>query len=160
MLIVHPILDHPRANVVCIVFSGVTFRERYISMKTCNATATCLPPSAVGAADSKAKGENYGLLGTPGVGYGSFDVYVRSSSLDRSTSSALSFFGGIFPATNNATFDAYLPTGQQIVPVYSAAPDVHDVLIRAYTKCPTYEVHLWWGLCMPRLQSAANSPSS
>ena len=46
--------------------------------------------------------------------YGNFDVYVRSSALDRSIMSGLCFFNGIFPASNVPSTTTYLPTGAQV----------------------------------------------
>ncbi len=61
---------------------------------------------------------------------------------------AQSFFSGIFPANQSvATATEYLPTGQQLVPIYTQ-PDQDDYLIRAYTKCPTYDRALTtWCAC-------------
>lgn len=52
-----------------------------------------------------------------GTRYGNFDVFVRSSALDRSIMSGLCFFNGIFPDNVtgmevNAT--QYLPSGAQV----------------------------------------------
>ncbi|KAG2425428.1 hypothetical protein HYH02_015034 [Chlamydomonas schloesseri] len=123
--------------------AGAAFRARYLSNATCGASGTCLPGSdAAGAAVSS--GAKYGVLGTPGVGFGNFDVYVRSSALDRTIMSGLCFFNGVFqpdPAAPAANPAAYLPTGAQVVPVYTQS-DQNDILIRAYTKCPAYQAAL------------------
>ncbi|KAG2435149.1 hypothetical protein HXX76_007234 [Chlamydomonas incerta] len=122
--------------------AGATFRARYLSNATCGATGTCLNGSdAAGAVSS---GGKYGVVGQPGVGFGNFDVYVRSSALDRTIMSGLCFFNGVFPADPAAPAAnpaAYLPTGAQVVPVYTQS-DQDDILIRAYTKCPAYQAAL------------------
>ncbi|KAG2501116.1 hypothetical protein HYH03_000934 [Edaphochlamys debaryana] len=115
--------------------AGVAFRQRYINSSTCG--STCLVGStATGDATSAVQ---YGVIGQAGVGFGNFDVYVRSSALDRSIMSGLCFLNGIWPADPSvATPQSYLPTGATVVPVYTQA-DSDDILIRAYTKCPAYQ---------------------
>lgn len=121
--------------------AGVAFRRRYREIATCSAAVppTCLPGGYGQPSDSR-----YGVVGQPGVGYGNFDVFVRSSALDRSIMSGLCFFNGIFPDNVtgmevNAT--QYLPSGAQVIPIYTQS-DTNDVLIRAYTKCPAYQDNL------------------
>ncbi|EFJ51404.1 hypothetical protein VOLCADRAFT_103449 [Volvox carteri f. nagariensis] len=114
--------------------AGVSFQNRYLNSSTCTATSTCLP--------GRRNGTKYGVLGQPGIGYGNFDVYVRSSALDRSILSGLCFFNGIFPPDPTApTASSFVPTGAQVVPIYTQSDD-DDILIRAYTKCDTYQANL------------------
>ncbi|GIL62620.1 hypothetical protein Vafri_16819 [Volvox africanus] len=114
--------------------AGVSFRTRYLNTTTCVATSTCLPGFG--------NGTKYGVLNQPGVGFGNFNLYVRSSSLDRAILSGQCFFNGIFPPDpTDSTNTSYMPTGEQVVPVYTRI-DAEDILIRAYTKCSTYQNRL------------------
>ncbi|PNW86505.1 hypothetical protein CHLRE_02g089311v5 [Chlamydomonas reinhardtii] len=137
--------------------AGAAFRARYLSNTTCSATGTCLNGSD--ASGGVSSGGKYGVVGQPGVGFGNFDVYVRSSALDRTLMSGVCFFNGVFPpdpAAPAANPAAYLPTGAQVVPVYTQS-DQNDIIIRAYTKCPAYQDALegWFGSA--EFQSQANA---
>mgnify|MGYP001807154611 CR=1 FL=1 len=64
---------------------------------------------------------------SPRAHAGNFDVYVRSSALDRTLMSGVCFFNGVFPpdpAAPAANPAAYLPTGAQVVPVYTQSDQV------------------------------------
>lgn len=90
---------------------GAAFRERYLAHPSCQTTDTCL--SAPGA-------ENYGLLGTPGVGFSNRDTFVLSSGLDRTLLSAEAFLSGAFPAQS-----AKPPGGMSAV----AGPALVDLVV-------------------------------
>ena len=59
-------------------------------------------------------GDLYGVINATGVGFNNFNTLVRTSALDRTVQSAVSFLSGVFPALYNATVVAYLPSGQQV----------------------------------------------
>lgn len=118
--------------------AGKAYRERYVSAITCNSTSTCLPDTN--------EQELYGVINTPGVEFNNFNMDIRSSGLDRTIMTALSFLTGVLPPENNATEERFLPDGQQVVPVFSQ-PDSEDIVIRAYSKCTAYQEALsqWFG---------------
>ncbi|KXZ41623.1 hypothetical protein GPECTOR_356g120 [Gonium pectorale] len=142
--------------------AGAAFRARYIDAATCAAASTCLAVAG-GAANSSSGGAGvvkYGVINQPDVQFGNWDTYVRSSALDRTIMSGLCFFNGIFPADPAAvSAGRYLPTGAQVVPVYTQS-DADDILIRAYTKCPAYQAALsdWFRSAEFAAQEAASGP--
>ncbi|GAX74513.1 hypothetical protein CEUSTIGMA_g1962.t1 [Chlamydomonas eustigma] len=117
--------------------AGLNYYSRYISNSTCGSStpSTCLlrwfPSGSTG-------GNTYGVINTSGVGFNSYNTEIRSSGLDRTIQSAISFSSGIFNEPMNATSTSFLPLDQQVVPVFSDV-DSNDDTIRAYTKCPTYD---------------------
>ena len=157
--------------------AGQAFAQRYMSPTGCVSLRgvagepdnTCL---------SQAQPAVYGVV-TDGVAFSSYNTLVVSSVLQRSMMSATSFMAGVFPAQPglvNNTVQAplvasagsaplasglHLPTGQQEVPIYTAAgADADDVLIRTYTKCPTYDAALLAWYSSPQFLniSAASAP--
>lgn len=56
----------------------------------------------------------YGVVNQPGIGFSNYNLLVRSSALDRTIMTALSFLDGVLPPLNNATADRYLPDGEQV----------------------------------------------
>lgn len=116
--------------------AGAAFNARYINPSSCNSSSTCL--AAPGS------GPLYGVTGSPDVGFSNYNTFANTSALDRTIMSADSFLAGVFPAIavqDDATNGSYVPTGEQVVPVYSMA-DTEDWKIRGYTKCPAYEDRL------------------
>ena len=92
--------------------AGVDFYQRYINGTSCKATGTCLLRWLPGGSTD---GDQYGVIRSPGVGFNNYNTLVRSSSLDRTIQSAVSFLSGVFTAQPDAATDsAYLPTGQQV----------------------------------------------
>lgn len=111
--------------------AGADFRARYLDLDNC--TSMCLSDSA--------SGDMYGLYGSPDSGFTNYNTYVQSSALDRTLMSADCFLAGAFPNTNNASATKFVPTGAQVVPVFTVA-ESQDWLIRGYTRCPAYEKRL------------------
>jgi hypothetical protein len=108
------------AHVQCCFVAGNGFRDRYISPLTCaNATQGCLSQHGLNT--------NYGLVGTPGVGFTNYNTLANSSALDRTLATAHGFLSALFPAPDSFP-----------VPVYSVA-EAEDIKIRGYTKCPNYQ---------------------
>lgn len=136
--------------------------SRYISNITCGFTNTCilrwLPTGST-------NGDNYGLVNASGVGFNNYNVIFRSSVLDRTKQSALSFLSGIFPALPSQAqqnpLGSYLPTGQQVVPVYSSADvDTNDVTTRAYSSCNSFNKILSSWYLSPEFNSKANETAT
>jgi lysosomal acid phosphatase len=120
--------------------AGSNYQLRYISNITCSFTSTCilrwLPTGST-------NGENYGLVNASGVGFNNYNTIFRSSVLDRTKQSAVAFLAGIFPSLASQGqqyfIGGYLPSGQQVIPVYSSADiDSNDVTIRAYASCNSF----------------------
>ena len=59
-------------------------------------------------------GDNYGVINASGVGFNNYNTLVRSSALDRTVQSVVSFLAGIFPAVEKVSPSEYLPSGQQV----------------------------------------------
>eukprot|EP00201_Polytomella_parva_P024576 CAMPEP_0175044856 /NCGR_PEP_ID=MMETSP0052_2-20121109/4064_1 /TAXON_ID=51329 ORGANISM="Polytomella parva, Strain SAG 63-3" /NCGR_SAMPLE_ID=MMETSP0052_2 /ASSEMBLY_ACC=CAM_ASM_000194 /LENGTH=395 /DNA_ID=CAMNT_0016308251 /DNA_START=318 /DNA_END=1505 /DNA_ORIENTATION=+ len=79
---------------------------------------------------------DYGVTGIPGVAFTNVDVLIRSSAIDRTLTSARSFYTGVFPIGDSSI--SGLPSLEEPVPIYSTN-DTNDALVRAYTKCPAYD---------------------
>ena len=132
--------------------------SRHLSNLTCSFTSTCLlrwlPTGST-------NGDNYGLVNASGVGFNNYNVIFRSSVLDRTKQSAVSFLSGVFPALPSQAqqylVGSYLPTGAQVIPVYSSADvDANDVTIRAYSSCNTFSNTLSSWYLSPEFDSKAN----
>ena len=157
--------------------AGVAFAQRYLSPSGCVSLRgvagepdnTCLSPS---------QPAGYGVV-TDGVAFSSYNTLVVSSVLQRTMTSATSFMAGVFPAQQGAVNNTaqtplvasagsaalasglHLPTGEQEVPIYTAAgADADDVLIRTYSKCPAYDAKLlaWYSSPQFTNMSAASVP--
>jgi hypothetical protein len=87
--------------------AGTAYRARYIAADTCAASNTCL--AGVGEGN-----DMYGVVNTPGVGVSNYNLYARSSALDRTIMTALGFLDGMLPPLNNATAGRFLPDGEQV----------------------------------------------
>ena len=86
--------------------AGAAYRARYIDPASCSANNTCL-------AGVSANSSLYGVVNTNGVAFSNYNLNVRSSALDRTIMTALSFLTGVLPPLNNATATRFLPDGQQ-----------------------------------------------
>lgn len=73
--------------------------------------------------------EEHGLVGSE---YRGNEVYVRSTSKERTLMSAQSFMHGFYPPTHGAK---RLPGGLQPVPIHAFAKH-HDIVLYAYKNCP------------------------
>jgi hypothetical protein len=73
--------------------------------------------------------EEHGLVGSE---YRGNEVYVRSTSKERTLMSAQSFMHGFYPPTQGAK---RLPGGLQPVPIHAFAKH-HDIVLYAYKNCP------------------------
>jgi lysosomal acid phosphatase len=90
------------------LLAGKAYRARYIDPQTCTGSGTCL-------AGVETEGANlYGVVNTPGVTFSNYNLYTRSSALDRTIMTALSFLDGVLPSLNNATAARFLPDGEQV----------------------------------------------
>lgn len=111
--------------------AGTGFLSRYIACSTTN--QTCLNAAHTGM---------YGLYGAPNISFDNYNTLVRSSALDRTVSTALSFLAGLFPAIPaNPSPTRFLPSGAQVLPVYTQE-ESQDFMIRGYTRCPAYDARL------------------
>jgi lysosomal acid phosphatase len=80
------------------------------------------------------------MVGTPSGVFNAYNALFRSSGLDRTITTARSFIEGAFPPMpSSSSSSSGLPTGEQVIPVYSLG---EDPLVRAYTKCPAYSADL------------------
>eukprot|EP00232_Nephroselmis_pyriformis_P029225 CAMPEP_0182871544 /NCGR_PEP_ID=MMETSP0034_2-20130328/11182_1 /TAXON_ID=156128 /ORGANISM="Nephroselmis pyriformis, Strain CCMP717" /LENGTH=558 /DNA_ID=CAMNT_0025004103 /DNA_START=127 /DNA_END=1800 /DNA_ORIENTATION=+ len=135
--------------------AGEAFRRRYLESATCAATRSCMSYATT------APGAGYGAaVGPAPARFHNRNVYARSTSLDRTLLSAESFFTGVFPpAATDAASGLGIPTGEQLVPIYSVS-DAEDIALRGYTKCPSYHRNLseWYGSAEFRAQEEASAP--
>lgn len=97
--------------------AGADYRARYIDPASC--AGTCL----AGSGDTL-----YGVVNSPGNGFNNYNMLVRSSGLDRTIMTALSFLDGALPPNpSNVSENKYLPDGQQVGSGLGSGPDGPDL---------------------------------
>ena len=139
--------------------AGSAFRQRYLDPAGCvSLRAVAGEPDNTCLSPTNSSTQLYGVVTDPGVSFSNYNSLFISSALQRTVMSATSFLAGVFQPQGSLVSNALqtpvvtsagtstlasglnLPTGDQVVPVYTVAgSDSDDVLIRTYNKCPAYD---------------------